>query len=235
MVDLDPAATDLEQPADLREPLIEVSENGPYRVRGGVPLRPVEIERSEEGDSIGTVEGDPIPAGRSYALCRCGQSSTKPFCDESHLSSGFDGTETADRTPRAERAREFRGRGIAFTDDFPLCIHAAYCENGETDVWDMVARTKDPEVRDDMRRMIGFCPSGRLALEPPAEPADPEVLLERNGPIWVRGAVRLRAADGTDYEVRGRMALCRCGRSSNKPFCDDTHSEIGFRDGSDGD
>ena len=232
MVDLDPTVAHESAGADTG-PRIDVTEDGPYRVHGGLPLRPASIVRDEWGDSVDAEVGESLSTGRTYALCRCGNSSTKPFCDESHLRVGFDGTETADRAPRADRARAIHGRGISFTDDQDLCIHAAYCEDRNSDVWDMVRDSADPEVRARMARMIGLCPSGRLALEPPGEPGEPKVLLERNGPIWVRGAVRLRAADGTEYEVRGRMALCRCGRSSNKPFCDDTHSEIGFRDGSD--
>jgi CDGSH-type Zn-finger protein len=232
MVDLDPAATALPETDDRPEQRIDVTEDGPYRVHGRLPLRPVSVVRSEWGESVDADVGEPLPTGASYALCRCGMSSTKPFCDESHLRIGFDGCETADRAPRVERAREIRGRDIAFTDDQSLCIHAAYCEDRETDVWAMVRDSSDPEVRARMSRMIGHCPSGRLALEPPADAGDPEVLLERDGPIWVKGAVQLRAADGSMYEVRGRMALCRCGNSSNKPFCDDTHAEIGFRDGS---
>lgn len=51
-----------------------------------------------------------------------------------------------------------------------------------------------------------------------------------NGPLLVRGPIRLLDAEGNEYEVRGRnIALCRCGGSANKPFCDRTHARIGFR------
>lgn len=211
---------------------IEVTENGPYEVFGGLPMHRVEVVVTEWGEPVDVDEGEPLLTGRRYALCRCGHSTTKPFCDDSHLRVGFDGTETADRAPRATRAREIRGRDIAFTDDAVLCTHAGFCSDRRTDVWEMVGSSADPEVRARMERMIKLCPSGRLALEPPADSGEAEVLLERDGPIWVRGAVELRAADGTTYEVRGHMALCRCGTSRNKPFCDDSHQKIGFRDGS---
>src|SRR4051812_40409298 len=112
MVDLDPTAAPATDADDLPEQRIDVTEDGPYRVHGGLPLRPVSVVRSEWGESVDADVGEPLPAGRSYALCRCGGSSTKPFCDESHLRNGFDGCETADRAPRAERAREIRGRDI---------------------------------------------------------------------------------------------------------------------------
>ena len=46
----------------------------------------------------------------------------------------------------------------------------------------------------------------------------------------VVGGAQLTAGDGTAYEVRNRMTLCRCGASANKPFCDGTHTEVGFAD-----
>lgn len=58
---------------------ITVSENGSYKVEGGVPLFHF------DGDAIETREGKP------YFLCRCGESSNKPFCDGAHKTCGFDG------------------------------------------------------------------------------------------------------------------------------------------------
>jgi CDGSH-type Zn-finger protein len=47
--------------------------------------------------------------------------------------------------------------------------------------------------------------------------------------LFVQGGITLIGADGTEYEVRNRMALCRCGKSENKPFCDATHVSCGYR------
>jgi len=59
----------------------------------------------------------------------------------------------------------------------------------------------------------------------------PDVTIEvrRNGPLIVTGPVELKDADGKFYPVEERMALCRCGASTTKPFCDGTHSKIGFQ------
>ena len=58
-----------------------------------------------------------------------------------------------------------------------------------------------------------------------------EVTIEtiKNGPYIVKGAVELIDADGNTFPVEKRMALCRCGASTTKPFCDGTHSKIGFQ------
>ncbi len=88
----------------------------------------------------------------------------------------------------------------------------------------------------------GCCPAGRLvvidnqtgqALEPELPQSIglvEDTAKEVSGPIWVRGGITITGADGTDYEVRNRVTLCRCGQSKNKPYCDGTHAAIGFRD-----
>ena len=60
--------------------------------------------------------------------------------------------------------------------------------------------------------------------------ADVEITASENGPYLVRGDVRVIDADGNEYESRGAaFALCRCGGSTTKPFCDGTHSKIAFQ------
>jgi D-arabinose 1-dehydrogenase-like Zn-dependent alcohol dehydrogenase len=52
-----------------------------------------------------------------------------------------------------------------------------------------------------------------------------------SGPLWVRGGITVESGDGTRYETRNRVTLCRCGASSNKPFCDGSHAALAFDDG----
>ena len=59
--------------------------------------------------------------------------------------------------------------------------------------------------------------------------ADVTIDIIKNGPLIVKGEVELKDADGNSYPVEKRMALCRCGASTEKPFCDGTHSKIGFQ------
>ncbi|MDP2233658.1 MAG: CDGSH iron-sulfur domain-containing protein, partial [Actinomycetota bacterium] len=60
---------------------IEVTENGPYLVTGGVPLLRVEIVTNAAGESVAWREIERLDAGQTYSLCRCGASAIKPFCD----------------------------------------------------------------------------------------------------------------------------------------------------------
>jgi len=217
--------------------VIRIEENGPYRVAGSVPLVRTGIERNDQGEAVEWASEEPLKTGKRYVLCRCGRSSEKPFCDDSHLQRPWDAAEVADRGPRADRARTYEGTGVTMTDDRSICSHAGFCRTRLTSVWEMIEETEDPAVRERLEGMIAHCPSGALVRFPPddeeaVEPAfEPSIAVTRNGPLWVRGGVRIESEDGRTYEVRNRVTLCRCGRSSNKPFCDGTHDEVGFRDG----
>jgi CDGSH-type Zn-finger protein len=222
---------------------IAVSLNGPYIVTGGVPLFRQVIEVDDEGNSTGWREAQAYEEEERYELCRCGNSSNKPFCDGSHLRVGFDGAEAqAARMRYFEQARELDGPEMALTDAKPLCAAARFCDPNGT-VWRMIGRSDDAAVGPLLQRMVGNCPSGRLVLwnrhtkeafEPSFEPSigvveDPA--LGVSGPLWVRGGITIEsAADGHVYESRNRSTLCRCGQSRNKPFCDGSHVVTRFRD-----
>lgn len=217
---------------------IQVTQDGPYSITGAVPMRKQIIGTDERGQSVEWVEGDEIPAKERYDLCRCGHSGNKPFCDGSHERVGFDGTETASREPYLRQADEQDGPEVTLTDASALCAFARFCD-ADGQVWNLVELDGQGEATT---REASNCPSGRLvawnlaarkALEPDLPPSigiveDPAQGV--SGPIWVRGGITVTAADGTDYETRNRMTLCRCGHSRNKPFCDGTHAAIGFSD-----
>jgi CDGSH-type Zn-finger protein len=216
-------------------PKIKVSKNGPYLVSGGIPLT--------QQVSVPDVAGDPCewrtdkeyPSRKKYALCRCGESKTRPFCDGTHTKVDFDGTETASREPYLDRAEETNGPALKLTDAPELCIGASFCDRaGGT--WNLTRQSDDPRARRIAIEEAGNCPSGRLvvwdregkAIEPEFEPSialigDPDGVVR--GPIWVRGGIPVESADGTVYEVRNRVTLCGCGKSCNKPFCDGSHRD----------
>ncbi|MFB9269553.1 CDGSH iron-sulfur domain-containing protein [Bradyrhizobium erythrophlei] len=219
---------------------VTVTRDGPYMVTGGVKLSEQIIATGPDGSSQAWIEKDLPETPPKFALCRCGQSNKKPFCDGTHATVGFDGTEVADRTPYRDQAKVFDGPSLALLDAEKLCAFARFCDpNGQ--VWSQVAQTDDPEVRATFVRQVHSCPSGRLvawdkatgtALEPDLEPTiglieDPAEAC--SGPLWLRGGIAIISADGEAYEVRNRVTLCRCGESKNKPFCDGTHAAIKFR------
>ena len=221
---------------DAPKPHIAITENGPYLVTGGPVLTGRAPAMSTHGEALEwePVEGKQDQARDRYALCRCGQSSHKPFCDGTHQKVGFDGTLTADRGPSADRRTVQVGEGVVMTDDRSLCTHAGFCGTRFANVHEMIEDSSDPEVRAQIKRMVANCPSGRLqfSLKEDGEPVEPEYIPSiaptPDGPLWVRGGIAIQGPDGFTYEVRNRVTLCRCGQSKNKPFCDGTHQEVGF-------
>jgi CDGSH-type Zn-finger protein len=225
-----------------RSARVTVTPDGPYEVTGGLPLIRQEIVRSPAGESVEWRTTEEVDAPTNYRLCRCGRSQSKPFCDDSHLlEPRFDGTETADHTPTAERRRVFKTRELLVGDDVPLCASAAFCDAVDGDVWSFLRQSRDPEVRARIKHMIDRCPSGRLTYRDPSDAEDhedeyePTVSVVRDGPVRLLGGVEMIGTGGKPWETRNRVALCRCGRSENKPFCDGMHNVVGFRDPMDDD
>jgi CDGSH-type Zn-finger protein len=219
---------------------ILVRKDGPYLVQGGVPLvRKVQIV-SEYGEPLAWKKEGEIATGETYALCRCGHSRHRPFCDDSHSRAGFDGTETADTQATADRRMTLPGgRGIVVRSDPALCNNSGYCANEVTNIQDMVFRTSNTQVRAQVIAMIEHCPSGSLTYTLAKGAPDIEVDLPTQiattvditsdgpveGALWVTGSVPVERADGKPFEARPRVTLCTCGRSRNKPLCDGTHRE----------
>ncbi|MFC5752399.1 ferritin-like domain-containing protein [Actinomadura rugatobispora] len=220
---------------------IVVLAGGPYLVYGGLPLRRKRKIVSAEGDALTWRTGDALPTEDTYALCRCGRSGAKPFCDGTHAVIGFDGTESADVRPYAELQHVHDGTGISAQRVGELCVHAAFCLGRTRPIAEMLADTGDSDVRSTVMGRIDHCPSGSYsyALERGGETVEPDLpraisVLEEEGglagALWVTGGVPVLRADGRPLETRNRITLCRCGHSSGKPLCDGTHRKIDFRE-----
>jgi CDGSH-type Zn-finger protein len=221
---------------------IVIVENGPYLVRGPMPLAIATIEPNEGGGSWTWRHGRAFDTPANYALCRCGASKNKPFCDGSHQREHFDGAETASRTPFAAGVTTIDGPVYRLEDAVPLCAFARFCDNAGG-IWSVVATAEDGVAVETVVHEAASCPSGRLVLRDVRTNDAVEPELERSiavvedpakncsGPLWLRGGIPVVSTDGTSYDVRNRQTLCRCGRSANKPFCDGTHADIDFRDG----
>jgi uncharacterized Fe-S cluster protein YjdI len=138
-------------------------------------------------------------------------------------------------SPRAE-AREYATDEIVVEWRPRLCFHSRNCMRALPRVFDGERRPwVDPSAAgaDEVEAAVDGCPSGALRLRrldgrvQPA-PTEVEVRAMPNGPLLVRGPIRIAQADGSVEEVP-RAAFCRCGNSKNKPFCDGSHVAAGFR------
>ena len=222
--------------------LVSIMKNGPYLVSGNIPLTKQVSTVGASGEPETWVQGTKYPSQASYALCRCGHSANKPFCDGAHANTDFDGTETATKAAYQEQADKLAGPALDLTDAQGLCSAARFCHlAGGT--WSNVENSQNPSAKKIAIQTACNCPSGRLVvwdkktgkpIEPPFEPSiglieDPQAKV--SGPLWLRGGIAVKSADGTHYEPRNRLTLCRCGHSANKPFCDGSHIGAEFTDG----
>jgi CDGSH-type Zn-finger protein len=225
-----------------KEPKIVISKDGPYIVYGDIPLSLETIAVDAEGGSWEWEHGRSFPITDAYALCRCGQSGNKPFCDGTHAKIGFDGTETAARVPHVEQADVLDGPTMVLEDATVLCAYARFCDVAGT-IWKLIGETDQPNAREMVAREEMHCPSGRLVVldKTTGKRIEPELataigLVEDpaqncSGPLWAQGGIPVESADGTTYEARNRVTLCRCGASKNKPFCDGSHADPPWLDG----
>ena len=221
---------------------IVITKDGPYLVFGGLPIDKKIIGIGKENEPEKWIQGKKIPTSDRYALCRCGKSKKKPFCDGTHAKVGFKGKETASKKTHERQAQVTDGPTLELKDVIALCAVARFCHR-DGGTWEL---TKHSDNSDDRQLAIEEacnCPSGRLVeydkktgkvFEKEFDESislieDPQKGV--SGPIWLKGGVKVESSDGTTYEVRNRQTLCRCGESQNKPFCDGTHITIGFSDG----
>ena len=119
---------------------ITVRPNGPYLVRGNIPLVRKSEVISEHGEPLTWKKEGDLSNDQTYALCRCGQSNNKPFCDGSHTLKEFDGSEAADTGPISARQKTFDSPKIQIEDDHSICVHSGFCGNRITNIWKMRAQ-----------------------------------------------------------------------------------------------
>jgi len=204
-----------------RIPVIECKKDGPYLVRD------LELLRDARGERV-AFEG-------VVALCRCGGSKKKPFCDGTHKTNGFSGARLAEGS--TDRRESYRGKRITIHDNRALCSHAGLCTAQLASVFKY---GKEPWVDPDGAEVdaivaaVRRCPSGALSYsiegaEAKDAPRAPSITVTENGPYAIEGGIALadpRWGEGASSE---HYTLCRCGGSKNKPFCDGTHWSIGFK------
>ena len=227
------------QPTDGKCIIIE--KDGPYHVMGGIPLVAKTQVVSENGEPLAWRKEGEYKLRAHYRLCRCGQSSHKPFCDCTHAQMNFDGTETADTAPSESRRMVFRGgTRIVVRKDSTLCMEAGFCGMVNAGMPTLVAATSDTRVRSMVMAMVERCPSGALTYhieegEADVEPDLPQQIADSTeitdagpiaGPLWVTGNIPIVCSDGQPMETRNRVTLCNCGMSRQKPLCDGTHREM---------
>ncbi|HEV3068463.1 MAG TPA: ferritin-like domain-containing protein, partial [Streptosporangiaceae bacterium] len=191
---------------------------------------------------LGAVER-PAP---QLALCRCGRSAIKPWCDGSHARTGFQDAKDPKRVPDHRDA--YPGQELTVFDNRGICQHSGLC----TDRLATVFRAgTEPFVApsggrlDEIIRAVRDCPSGALSYAIGGIEArdqvdwgnarEPAIEVTKDGPYRITGGIALAGPDGAEPQraegaSREHYALCRCGQSQNKPFCSGMHWYVNFHD-----
>jgi CDGSH-type Zn-finger protein/truncated hemoglobin YjbI len=206
--------------------------NGPYVVTNAARLV------NWLGEEIGTPP--------QVALCRCGNSAMKPFCDGTHARIDFSDAKDPKRVP--DRRDTYEGQQLTVFDNRGICQHSGFCTDRLASVFHTGG---DPFVTpsggrmDEIIRAVRDCPSGALSYAIGGVEArdqvdwegarEPAIEVSKNGPYRITGGIPLSDELGTPVERASgssleHYALCRCGQSQNKPFCSGMHWYVDFQD-----
>ena len=181
-------------------------------------------------------KGDPCTTITGVALCRCGGSSNKPFCDGTHGKNSFTDKKLSDGT--LNKRDNYVGKQITIHDNRGICAHAGHCTDNLSSVFKLSEEPwidPDGATTKDIINTIKKCPSGALSytvdnVEHRDQDREPMVTVTKDGPYAVTGDIELVDQPQGEGASTEHYTLCRCGGSKNKPFCDGTHWHIGFKD-----
>jgi CDGSH-type Zn-finger protein len=212
------------------QPEIKVSLNGPYLVSNVAEFR--------------NWLGEEVPLQSEMALCRCGQSSNKPYCDGTHAKTSFSGGKDPKRVP--DKRDVYLGQQIEIFDNRGICAHSGFCTDRLASVFHVGQEpfiTPSGGRMDEIIQAARACPSGALsyaiggveARNQVDQPRTASIEVSKDGPYRVTGSVRLvdelgNDVPGAEGSSREHFSLCRCGHSQNKPFCSGMHWSVKFTD-----
>jgi len=200
---------------------IKTSKNGPLVVKN---LK-----------SITEANGNIFPINKkTVALCRCGKSKSTPFCDGTHGKIGWTDEKKEGRQPR--KIHDYVGKEITIHDNRGICAHVGFCTDGLPKVFRMYTEpwiNPDGATIEKVIETIKKCPSGALSysidnVKYNKYSDTPNIKITEDGPYFVSGNIELQ--DNDKPESKEHFALCRCGNSKNKPFCDGQHWYTKFSD-----
>jgi CDGSH-type Zn-finger protein len=209
-------------------PKIACLPNGPYYLINDMAPGAVPNLCRANGESCATVRG--------VALCRCGGSANKPFCDGTHGTNGF--TDRRMANDSENRRISYVGKRVTIHDNRGICAHAGFCTDRLQTVFRMNQEPWiDPDAAsaEEIIETVKKCPSGALSysienVEHPNQDREPLVTVTNDGPYAITGGIELIGVALGEDASKEHYTLCRCGASKNKPFCDGSHWHVGFRD-----
>ncbi|MGL1889458.1 MAG: CDGSH iron-sulfur domain-containing protein [Reichenbachiella sp.] len=204
-----------------KKPSITPAENGPYLVK--------------DLKNFANIKGA-VETKEDMALCRCGGSNNKPFCDGTHAKNGFSSVKLEGRVP--DQRDNYQGKKVTIHDNRGVCAHAGRCTDGLPSVFHLKEEPwiyADSASAEEIIDTINKCPSGALSysvedVEHRNREGKPSIFIAPNGPYVVSGGPSLEETTRGEGASEEHFTMCRCGGSKNKPFCDGSHWYNGFKD-----
>lgn len=130
--------------------------------------------------------------------------------------------------------KEYTNDQIAVTFDKDVCIHSGVCVRGLPEVFNLKAKpwiNVNNASAEKIKELIDKCPSGALKYNLRSDESEKDtgqilqIKLMNGGPYLLKGKISIELESGEIVEKEGSVALCRCGKSSTKPFCDGSHKK----------
>ena len=191
------------------------------------------VLKSDNNDTILFKDGKSFHAPSPAYLCRCGASKKKPFCDGTHQNINFSDAKEI----KKEEVQEYEGKEIKVIFNRSICSGAANCINMLPEVFseDDSNNWIHPNEADkeSLIQIIKTCPSGALSYSIDGKVYTDTRTRERvdiikDGPYEVEG-MEFRSINKPTNFSASKCMLCRCGHSKNKPFCDYSHADKGWK------
>ncbi len=206
-----------------QKPMVVFTQYSPFYLIGAPPMT--------------NSKGETIQLSKVTALCRCGKSENKPYCDGAHSKLGFVGSKDDDRRP--DKVDEYVGKEITIYDNRGVCSADGSCVRLCPEVFQKDKKPHwifpDAASVKKVVETIEKCPSGALSYQIGSERIQgikrpPAVRIAKDGPLAFVGGIQLIDDMESKPESLEHFTLCRCGGSKNKPFCDNSHKNIEFND-----
>ena len=253
--DADAPSQLLEATAALQQLAVQLADDNTSRLEELCALQaglPAGIQVATDGPylvtNVGVLTnhlGEALPVCPTMALCRCGGSASKPWCDGTHASEGFTGAKDPNRV--ADQRDRYDGVQVTIFDNRGICQHSGFCTDRLAGVFHVDSQpfvTPSGGRLDQIIRAVRACPSGALSYAIDGQEAreqvdqttrTPAIEVTKDGPYRITGGPVLTTGAGQpESRAAGasteHYALCRCGHSQNKPFCSGMHYYINFED-----
>lgn len=199
------------------QPQISYQPDGPYNV--------LNVE------TVTDIVGENIVSAKLTLLCRCGSSKKMPCCDGAHLIKPFINSRGKSRLP--DRRINYRGKNILIHFNPAYCSHDGTCLRSLPKVF---SQSQNPWINPDAAtpekiiEIINLCPSGALSytidnIRYSELERNASIKTVKYGSLEVKGKIKLIDPEKGELKPESleHYSLCRCGLSSNTPFCDGSH------------